>query len=84
MEATTFTVPKEIYNEFNDLPPWINRYALLRDLLGDADKIKLKPFNGGRRYADSRSAEVTEILKMALPKIKRHCEKIDQVVDSLY
>ena len=79
MEATTFTVPKDIYKQFQDLPDWVNRYALLRELLGDADKIKLKPFNGGRRYADSRSAEVSIILKKALPKIMKNCERIEDI-----
>ncbi len=82
MEATTFTVPKEIYKQFKALPEWVNRYALLRDLLGDADKIKLKPFRGERRYSDSRSAEVSIILKKALPRIQKQCERIDKIMDA--
>ncbi len=82
MEATTFTVPKEIYKQFKKLPAWINRYALLRELLGDADKIKLKPFRGKTRQSDSRSAEVTEILKKKLPKIQKCCDRIEKIMDT--
>ena len=80
--STTFAIPKELHQQFVSLPEWINRQALLRELLGDAEIIKLREFKGKRHYEGTRSEEVVAILKKSLPRILKQCEHIEQVMNS--
>ncbi len=79
---TSFTVPKTIYQQLNELPPWINRQALLRKLLGDAYRITLHALHGGRQNKNSRSKEVAEILEKKLPKISKYCDHIEKILST--
>lgn len=80
---TTFSLPNTIHQQLNKLPHWINRQALLRDLLGVTYTIKLHALHGGRQqYKNSRSKEVAEILEQKLPKISKHCNHIEKILST--
>ena len=79
---TSFNVPKTIHQQLNELPPWINRQALLRKLPGDAYRIKFQTLHGRRQNKNSRSKEVAEILEKKLPKISKSCDRIEKILST--
>ena len=71
-ESVTYEVSKKAYKLYDKLPPFINRLAFLRELLGDTPIIKIriqKRIGSGLKNPKTRTYQVDKILIRVMPDI---------------
>ena len=82
LQSTVYYVDDTVSDLLDSLPSYINRTELLRKLLNDDRRIRIRPRELRGYYENTRAIEVEEILQKKLPQVLKRCEKIDAVINS--